>query len=338
MSGSALDAITALPVVDLAPLLGGAPDGVSTVARDLDTAFRQVGFCYITGHGVADSVIAAAFDASRRFHDLPLSEKQAIAINRWHRGYMALATSQIVTSRVAEATHPNQSESFMMMHELAPDDPDVVAGRPLAGPNQWPEGVAGFREATLAYEAALRAVCRRLTAALALALELKSDGLDGAFDRPVTFLRMLHYPPMPPSAPEGAYGSTPHTDYGFITLLAQDDRGGLEVQLEDGQWLPATPRPRTFVMNIGDMTERWSNGRWRATRHRVINRGGHDRYSIPYFYDMSLDTVVSPLVQPPAKTLPDSPDAYPPVSYERYLMERLDANYEYRDHSRGPTA
>ena len=110
----------------------------------------------------------------------------------------------------------------MLMHDLPPDDPDVVADRPLAGPNQWPADCPGFREAVTAYDTAMRALAAGLTRVIALALGLEADAMDAAFARPTTFLRLLHYPPHPTDAPARLYGSAPHTDYGFITLLAQD--------------------------------------------------------------------------------------------------------------------
>ncbi len=315
-----------IPVIDLGPLAGGGEAGLARVAREFDRAYSQVGFAYVCNHGVEQALVDAAFDASRRFHAQPLEAKQRIAINRWHRGYMGFATSLIVTSSVEKATRPNQSESLMLMHELAPDDPEVLAGKPLAGPNQWPDGVPGFRAAIDAYQRSLEGLARRLTRVVALALGLAPDGLDRYFERPTTFLRLLHYPPQPVAIPERQYGSAPHTDYGFITLLAQDSSGGLQVQNDSGAWIDAPPVPGTFVLNVGDMTARWSNDRWRSTRHRVINRSGGDRYSLPYFFDPHMDVVVAPLVT----CVGDGAPRHEPVCYGEYLMYRLDANYDYR--------
>ena len=318
---------TNVPIVDLAPSFSGDDGAARAVARAIDEAYRRLGFMYVVGHSVPEAVIQAAFAASRAFHALPDEAKRAVAMNEWHRGYMGYATSRIVTSRVAKATRPNMSESFMVMHEVAADDPAYLAGKPLQGPNLWPAEPPGFREAILAYVRDLQGLARHLTGLFELALGLEAGRLAPMFARPTTFLRLLHYPPLPESAPEDEFGATPHTDYGFVTLLAQDEIGGLQVQLDGKRWVPAPPVANSFVVNIADMCERLSNGRWRSTRHRVINRAGRDRYSIPFFYDMDMEAEVAPL---PECIDENATAAWDPVFYGEYLMARLDANYVYR--------
>ena len=173
--------------------------------------------------------------------------KDSIAMNRFHRGYMAPKTSIIQTSSVAKVTKPNDSESFMLMHEVAPDDPRF--GRPLDGPNLWPD-LPDFREPVVAYERAMHQCCLRLLRPLALALGLPRDWFVPFFEQPTTFLRLLHYPPHALDAADDAFGSAPHTDYGFITILCQDSQGGLEVRRRDGTWLAAPPIPGTWVVNV----------------------------------------------------------------------------------------
>ena len=307
-----------LPIIDFAT---GTPE---TLARQFDDAFTGTGFCYVSGIGLDAGLVEGVFAASRRFHAQPREAKQAITMNRFHRGYMAAKTSIIETSTVARVTRPNDSESFMLMHEVAADDPRY--GRPLDGPNQWPD-MADFRPAVEAYDRAMHAFCLRLLPVLALALNLPRDWFTSYFQQPTTFLRLLHYPPQPLDAPDDAFGSAPHTDYGFITILAQDSSGGLEVRRRDGTWLKAHPVPGTWVVNVADMLARWTNGRWQSTPHRVKNVSGGDRYSCPYFFDMSMDSIVAVL---PSCQGPDNPPRSPPVRYGDYLMERLDRNYAYR--------
>jgi isopenicillin N synthase-like dioxygenase len=237
---------------------------------------------------------------------------------------MAPKSSIIESSTVARVTRPNDSESFMLMHEVPPDDPRH--GRPLDGPNQWPE-LPGFRDAVAAYAQAMEDFCRRLLPILAMALHLPPDWFAPHFQQPTTFLRLLHYPPQALDAPEDAFGSAPHTDYGFITVLVQDARGGLEVRRRDGTWLQAPPIPGTWVVNVADMLARWTNGRWQSTPHRVKNLSGSDRYSCPWFFDPSMDSIVEVL---PSCQGPQHPPEFPPVRYGDYLMERLDRNYAYR--------
>ncbi|NKE43947.1 isopenicillin N synthase family oxygenase [Roseomonas frigidaquae] len=319
----AMDAAQNLPIIDLGAL--GTAEGDAAIARALDAAFGGIGFAYFANTPISPAQQAAIFAASRRFHALPDAAKRAIDMNGFHRGYMAPKTSVIQTSSVARVTKPNFSESFMFMHEVAEDDPRF--GMPLQGPNQWPAELPGFRAEVLAYQAAMEDFCRRLLRPIALALNLPPDFLLPFFEKPTTFLRLLHYPPQPPDAAEDEFGSAPHTDYGFITVLLQDMSGGLEVRRADGMWLRATPIPGSFVVNVGDMLARWTNGRWQSTPHRVKNLSGGDRYSCPYFFDMDMASEVACL---PSCTSAANPAKHPPVLYGDYLLERLNKNYSYR--------
>ncbi|MDP3418311.1 isopenicillin N synthase family oxygenase [Falsiroseomonas sp.] len=312
-----------LPIIDLGAL--GTEQGDAAIARALDAAFGGIGFAYFANTPISVSQQAAIFQASRRFHALPDAAKRAIDMNGFHRGYMAPKTSVIQTSSVARVTKPNFSESFMFMHEVPADDPRF--GLPLQGPNQWPAELPEFRAEVLAYQAAMEAFCRRLLRPIALALKLPADFLLKWFETPTTFLRLLHYPPQPPDAAEDEFGSAPHTDYGFITVLLQDMSGGLEVRRADGVWLQATPIPGSFVVNVGDMLARWTNGRWQSTPHRVKNLSGGERYSCPYFFDMDMASEVACL---PSCTDAGNPPRHPPVLYGDYLLERLNKNYSYR--------
>ncbi len=311
-----------LPIIDMSGL--GDPAAEAVIARSLDEAFSRIGFCYFRDIGVPGDLVRDLLEASQRFHALPAADKQALAMNGFHRGYMAPNTSLIRTSSVAEVKRPNYSESFMLMHEVDPSDPHF--GQPLHGPNQWPD-VPGFRAAVQRYDDAMRAFCLRLLRPMAIALGLDREALVPAFGFPTTFLRLLHYPPQPPDSPDDAFGSAPHTDYGCITVLCQDNAGGLEVRRPDGTWLKAPPIPGTWVVNVADMLSRWTNGRWQSTPHRVKNLSGGDRYSCPYFFDMDMDSVVACL---PTCTDAANPPRTPPVRYGDYLMERLDKNYQYR--------
>lgn len=313
-----------LPIVDLEGLAASEPARRS-IAGALDRAFRDVGFCYVVNAGIDTRLVDAVMAASRSFHGLPLEEKQSVAINAFHRGYMAMSSSLIRTSSVARVTRPNLSESFMVMHEVAADDP--AHGQPLQGPNQWPGSLPGFRGVVLEYLDAMTDMARRFTRLIALALRLQETHLDAHFERPTVWLRLLHYPPLPPEAPADQYGAAPHTDYGFLTFLAQDSTGGLEVRRRDGRWIAAPPIPGAFVVNVADMLARWTNGIWVSTAHRVRNVSGTDRYSLPFFWDPSMDSTIECLS---TCLSPGEVPRHPPVHFGAYVMERLNRNYDYR--------
>jgi isopenicillin N synthase-like dioxygenase len=304
-----------LPIIDIA-----APGAAAALGR----ALEEIGFAYIAGHGVPQPVIDGAFAASRAFHGSEPALKRSLAINEWHRGFMAMATSTVVTSSVAQVTRPNLSESLMIMHEVAPDE----VGPPLQGPNQWPDWLPDFRPAIDAYRVEVERVSRTIIRLIAVALGLEETALDRYFARPTAFLRLLCYPPHPVAACDDQFGAAPHTDYGIITLLAQDASGGLQVRRRDGGWIDATPLPGTFVLNVADMLARWTNDRFVSTPHRVINnRTGADRFSLPFFFDSDMDTVIECL---PTCAGPGNPAKYAPVRYGDYLMDRLNRNYDYR--------
>ncbi len=305
---------TKIPVLDLQPL---AENGdIRALARDFATAYGETGFGYVINHGVDSALIADIFEASKRFHALAEPAKRAIALNKAHRGYIAINTSTDVTTDLAEVTKPNQSASFMMMREDSAADPGVY----LSGPNQWPD-LEGFRETCEAYVAAMTGLGQVLMRLALQAMGATDNAILRAFDDPTIWLRLLHYPPQPPKAPDDLYGSAPHKDFGCLTLLAQDDVGGLQVQTPSGDWVDAPPMKDAFVVNVGDMLHRMSNGRLLSTPHRVINTSGRERYSVPFFFDPHVQTTIAPL---PGTGAPK----FAPLHFGEFLRSELEAGYD----------
>ena len=303
-----------IPVLDLTALVTG--QDTTKLARDFAKAYGETGFGYVINHGIDPALRTAVFNASKRFHALPLQAKQAIALNRTHRGYIAINTSTDVNSDLAEVTKPNQSASFMMMREDAQADSATY----LSGPNQWPE-LDGFREACEAYATAMTGLGRKLMRLALDALGVTDHSILSAFDTPTIWLRLLHYPPQSPQAPEDLYGSAPHKDFGCLTLLAQDAVGGLQVQTPAGNWVDAPPMEGALVVNVGDMLHRMSNGRLLSTPHRVINATGKERYSVPFFFDPHVSTEIAPL--------PGTGDpAFAPINFGDFLRGELEAGYD----------
>lgn len=290
------------------------------VGQEIVAAYADVGFAYIVEHGVDQDLLADVFAMSKAFHARPESEKRLIEVNSFHRGYIPFATSTDRTSTLGEATQPNASESFLMLRELPDGHVDRVDGIYLAGPNQWPIAPSGFRDVLLAYQSVMENLARELIDAIDGAL-----GCDGYITRwfaePTTWLRLLHYPPQAETAPEDTYGSAPHTDFGAITLLATDDVGGLEVRSPQGGWIEVPPLPGAFVMNVGDILAGWSDGRLRSTPHRVINRSGRERYSVPFFYD-------------PSMRAPISLGANHPPLFADYVRGHLEGSYSHHQEVR----
>jgi isopenicillin N synthase-like dioxygenase len=317
-----------IPVIDLSRMLADPSDAnVEDVARQIERAARGTGFFYIRNHGIAPEVVQAAFDAKRAFYARPLEEKMAIARNAWHRGYSPIGVSTLKSSqRFAAATKPNQLESFSVRQEVAPDHPDYER-RPLQGPNQWPAEPPSFKPAIQAYDTALRELGLKLLHPIAVAVGERRDFFDSFFEPPTSNLRLIQYPPAPPRREEDLLGIQPHTDYGFITILAQDNVGGLQVQRVDGSWIDAVYIPDTFIINVGDALARWTNDVFNSTPHRVISpTESSSRSSIGYFFDPSLDAVIECLPQ----FCESEPAHYEPIRYGDYFAMRLDANHPNR--------
>ena len=285
--------MTALPAIDIRPLLmmddGAAVDGV---AAAIGAASAEYGFFYAEGHGIADALFARLEAASHAFFALPEAEKAAIAMahggTAW-RGWFPLG-GELTSGR------PDRKEGLYLGEELGTDDPRVAAGWPLHGPNLWPAGVPGLRAAVEEYLTASVAAAEALMRGMALALGLPADHFTASITRrPTLLFRIFHYPP--DGLPDDM-GVGEHSDYGLLTLLGQDDHGGLEVRAADGSWIAVPPRGRALVVNIGDMFERLTRGRFRSAPHRVINASGRQRLSWPLFYDPDFAASVDPLPIP----------------------------------------
>lgn len=314
---------TDIPVLDLGPWLRGEPGALQRLATRVREVCGKVGFFAIANHGVPQDVVDRAFEASRRFHSLPLDRKMAIPLNSDNVGYMPVNASMQRHSKVETARKPNYNASFFCKIDRGPDDPHVLAGTPFMGMNQWPSDLPGFREDVMAYQNAVRALGMRMLPVVATSLDLPADFFAPYFDPPQLSLRLLHYPVRDEREPD-QYGTGAHTDSGFLTFLMQNGVGGLQVRRADGGWIDAPVLPGCFIVNSGDMLRRWTNDRYLSTPHRVLNASGTDRYSIALFFDPNLDQVLHCL---PSCQGPGNPPRHEPITYRTYLTEFLNANY-----------
>jgi len=283
-----------LPLIDVGPLLDPAATAgdVASVAAAIDKACRSVGFFGIVGHGISAESQDLLEAASHDFFSRPEHEKAEIAIatagSAW-RGWFPVGGE--LTSGVAD-----RKEGVYFGNEHAPDDPRVVTATPLHGPNQFPAGSADLRVTVLDWLDAMRPVADAVMGGIALGLGLPADWFEQHLTSDPTILfRIFHYPPSEPDGSEVQWGVGEHTDYGLLTLLAQDHLGGLQVRAVDGTWIHVLATPGVIVCNLGDMLERLTGGRYRSTPHRVRNTSGRSRLSFPYFFDPSWDATVPSL-------------------------------------------
>lgn len=306
----------ALPVIDVSTSLQGNQAERAAAASQLDDVCREHGFFYLTGHGVSPLLRQQVFEQARSFFSLPDDVKR-----RWHiersgiqRGYDPVGWQSLNPGHPADL-----KESFYLGVDRGHQDPLVLAGVPNQGPNQWPSErlVPGFQAVTQAYANALDHLSRQVMSLMASALGLPSDYFDGVLRDPMPVLRLLHYPTPQGNLAKGQIGSGAHTDWGSLTLLAQDDVGGLQIQL-NGNWVDVPFVHDSFVVNLGDLMARWTNDRWRSTLHRVLPPA-RDRYSVAYFFDIDYHTRVSAL---PGCYDGHHPPRYPPITAGEHIVER----------------
>jgi len=318
------EATRTIPVIDFAPAFRADPAGLDAAAAQVRRACEQIGFFYMTGHGVAQAVIDAAFEASREFHAMPIEDKMRLKLNENNIGYLPVNESMQRSSTVHKATRPNFNESFFISHDRDGDHPDVMARLPLRGRNQWPEGHARMRAAMVRYMKALEAVGEKTLPVLARALDMPASHFTPFFANEAHLnVRFLHYPPQDTDDDE-QFGQGPHTDNSFITMLAREDVPGLAVRLPSGEWLAPPVIPGTFLVNLGNIMKRWSNDRFLSTPHGVLNDTGNDRYSIAFFYSPNPASAIECL---PSCTSAADPPHYPAAIYRDLILEFYNANY-----------
>jgi isopenicillin N synthase-like dioxygenase len=278
---------SSIPIIDVASFRASSSDA-DRIGAALDRACGEFGFFYVTGHGIEPALPSQLMVLAREFFALPVERKMSIAMEyggRAWRGYFPLA-GELTSGR------PDRKEGIYFGTELERDDPRVRAGLPLHGMNLYPT-LPGFREVLLANMGKVTALGQTLLSGIAIGLGLGRDYFLERYTRdPTVLFRIFNYPPA--TATAGGLGVGEHTDYGFLTLLRQDDVGGLEISHHD-RWLPAPPVPDSFVCNVGDMLERLTSGRYVSALHRVRNFSTRDRIAMPLFLDPGFDAVLEPI-------------------------------------------
>ena len=304
----------ALPVVDLSDLDADDPAARQAVADQLGRAAREVGFLYVTGHGLDPRLTADLKAAAMRFFARPLAEKMDFYIGRStnHSGYVPEGEEVFVAGKI------DRKEAY----DTGLDCPGGDGRAPMLGANLWPDE-AGFKAAVGAYYAAVAGLARRLFGGFALALGLPQDHFEAHLTAPPSQLRMIHYPFDAEASPD-QQGIGAHTDYEFFTLL-QGTAPGLEVLNGEGEWIDAPPIPGAFVVNIGDMLEAWTNGVFTATSHRV-RKVAEERYSFPFFATCDYWTAVEPH---PAFVGADRPARYPRLVSGEHLFAQTVKTFAY---------
>ncbi|WCJ25841.1 2-oxoglutarate (2OG) and Fe(II)-dependent oxygenase superfamily protein [Euphorbia peplus] len=297
-----------LPIIDLS-----AP--ASSTASCIRQACGEYGFFYIVNHGVEEELVAMVFDQSKKFFSLPLDDKMKL-LRKEHRGYSPLYAENLNPSIRSVG---DSKESF------------YVGPLQHTSLNQWPseEVLPSWRPTMEAYYSKTLSAGRRLISLIALALNLDQDYFEkiGALDGPEAFFRLLHYPGELGHTEEEIFGASAHSDYGMVTLLVTDGVPGLQVCREKFKepqiWEDVLPLRGAFIVNIGDMMERWTNGMFRSTLHRVMPTG-QERYSLAFFFDPNSDCIVECLESCCSESCPKR---FSPIRSGDYLKEKFKITY-----------
>lgn len=286
-SFSSVGSFSQVPMIDVSGLNSADELVRRRVADELGEAARTVGFFYVTGHGMPPELFDTMLAYTKQFFAQPIEQKMTryIGLSTCHRGYVPVGEE-------GYGGKTDLKEAFDTGLEIPADDPDYLAGNPMLGPNQWPD-IDGFDVAVTAYYDAVMALGRAMLRAFAVALGESPDLFDAAVTKPPSQLRLIHYPY--DAAATDTIGIGAHTDFECFTLL-RPTAPGLEVLNGSGDWIDVPPVGDAIVVNIGDMLETWTNGKFVATTHRV-RKVKQERYSFPLFFNVDYHTRVEPLPQ-----------------------------------------
>lgn len=320
-------ALDAIPVIDFAPFLNGDAAARAATAALIGQACREVGFFYLTGHGVPESLRQRVLAESLAFFARPRAEKMQCAplLDGQWCGYMPSRGAAEGTRPGASLTEEGRAstsvsggtlEQFTMMRVIPASDPNFENDDPVYQSNRWPSGQPGFVETMMLNQRALLALGEELERAFAIALGLDEAHFVALHRSPLAAFGLNYYPAPADDAPSSDVGVGAHADASSFTVLLQDDVGGLEVKLRDGRWISAPPLPGAYVINIGDTMMGWTNGEFVSTHHRVVSRQRVDRYSATMFMNPDRDVLVEPIE---AFVSADRPSLYTPFLNGDYM-------------------
>jgi isopenicillin N synthase-like dioxygenase len=280
--GPARKALSRLPTIDMSPFTGeGSRSERLKTAQAIRAACVDIGFFYVTGHGFSAEELDGSLEWGHRFFDLPIDERMKL-VARGNAANLGFIQTGGLDPDATKDTKVDLKQRFYSSRELVPGE--ACDGASPVGWSQWPDEAAlpGFaaamKEQTRKKVLLAKALCR----AFALSLGLPEDYLVDFHDRMGCIHSLNYYPATAPGA-ERNWGFSPHSDYGSFTILVQDEKGGLEARNADGAWIDIPPAPGTFVVNVGDLLQRWTNDVFISSLHRVLNKGNDARMSISFF-------------------------------------------------------
>lgn len=314
-----------LPVIDLSGFVHGDQPGRKRTADIMVEACETAGFFYLVNHGISESVFQAARDAALEFFRSPSAFKSRYHISRYphHRGYVG--DNDVYPD---PENRGDIRQAFKVALELPDDDPDYLSGITMYGPNVWPEGMPEFRRDVYNAYRCFQELAQTIFSLFAVGLGLQDDHFVPLTDKPASVMNLNYYAGRAPDEPGRASGIGAHNDYEAFAMLWQDDVGGLQIESLGGDWEAVDPLAGSLVINIGELMQRWTNDRFRATRHRVVNDSARERVSIACFGNTSYHARIECIASCCSAR---NPARYKPVMSGEYLMDAVRRTYAYTD-------
>ena len=313
-----------LPIIDIGDYLSGDPAAREQFATDLRAIQEDLGFYCIVNHGVDQDLIDRSFDQVAELFALSEETKMAHKVDFHHQGFIPNKATILRWSKIAKNEKKDLNEAWAFMRERTADDPKVVANIRHRGLNQWPHELPEFRKTLLEYQETMADLAFSMLPAYARALDLPADYFDAKFSNAEYYNRCAWYPKV--DAEEGQFSLSPHSDHSSMTYLPLMDVPGLEVMSPSGKWIEVEPVRGAIVVNTGEFFNRWTNGRFIATPHRVVPPK-KTRYALTFFYNCNDETVANPF---PSCIGPDEEPKYEPMSFHEFFVTYMDGNYIYR--------
>ncbi|MCH2549912.1 MAG: isopenicillin N synthase family oxygenase [Alphaproteobacteria bacterium] len=313
-----------IPVIDVGNYLNGDIEAREQLAIDLRAIQESLGFYVIVNHGVEQSLIDRSFEQVADLFSLPLDTKLKYRVDFHHIGYIPDKATVLRWSKIADNQKKDKNEAWAFMRERGNDDPKVIDNVRHRGMNKWPEELPDFKPIILSYQETMADLAQKMLPVYSRALDLPSDYFDKFFSTPEYYNRCAWYPPA--DVEEGQFSLAPHSDHSSITYLPLMDVPGLEVMAPSGKWIEIDPLRGGIVVNTGEFLNRWTNGRFIATPHRVVPPK-KDRYALTFFYNANDETIAEPIS---TCITPGEKPKYDPMSFHDFFITYMDGNYIYR--------
>ena len=307
-----------IPIIDIASLRDGS--NKISVAKKLHQANKNLGFLYISNHGISDKTITKTRQYGLQFFNKKIEEKETVKITKKHRGWLGFGGAQMKDDAKADL-----KESFLWGYQ--DENGKSFEDHPLRGQNLWPSFLPSLQENCMDFFNQADLLAKDLLRGFAIAMNLNENFFLKNTSRPLSRASLVYYPSQPEKMGVDQFGVGPHTDFGTLTILCQDDVGGLQVQDINGDWFHAPPIQDTIIVNVADLLSRWTGGEYKSTPHRVVNSSTKERLSLVLAFDPNPETMIDPR-EVHGKSFNYKED---PISCGDYLISRFGKAFSYRN-------